>query len=48
MPWRVTSPMYGWKSTTTLTRHYMQADEETLYAVVAEERKVRARKATEG
>lgn len=38
----------GWKSTTTLTRHYMQADEETLYAVVAEERKVRARKATEG
>jgi len=32
----------GWKTTATLLAHYMQADEETLYRVVAEERKVRA------
>jgi hypothetical protein len=32
----------GWKTTATLLAHYMQADEETLYRVVAENRKVRA------
>jgi hypothetical protein len=32
----------GWKRTETLLRCYQRPDEETLYAVVAEERKVRA------
>jgi integrase len=35
----------GWKNTATLLTHYMQVDDETMYRVVAEERKVRAQPA---
>ena len=31
----------GWKDTETLLRHYMKPDSETLYAVMAEPRRVR-------
>jgi integrase len=36
----------GWKDTATLLKHYQQADDSTLYAVMSEPRRVRAVKAS--